>query len=193
VDLANDSTLNVKTSGRYFTVASDTNQCINYSDTLTVTVKSNPQKPTIVFDKNYLLTDTQESVQWYFNNDTIPGAVTDTLAVNDPGNYYLTVTSDSGCIAISDTRKVTILAFENPRLSDPVIYPNPAGNYIRIRSAIRGPVQLRIVSPGGDVYRNSNVLLNGNDVLDLSGMTPGLYILNIIKDEKIYSAKFIRK
>ena len=188
-----DSLLTVRSSGNYSVTATDTYRCMNFSDTLSVTVNALLPKPEIVFDKNILTTDSAGRIQWYFNNDTIPGAVNDTLAVSDPGNYYLVVTSDSGCSTVSDTLNLTILEIEYPGFPGMTVYPNPAGNFLKIKSRLIGPAWIRITRTDGTSCYTGNLNLTGNDLIDLSGLSPGYYILTVVKDEKSHTAKFIRE
>ncbi len=186
-----DSLFRVFSSGNYTVAATDSNQCRNYSDTLRVTVNPLPAKPEIASDLNYLITDNTAGIQWFFNHDSIPGAVHDTLVVTQPGNYYSIVMNDSGCYINSDTVNITELGLAERSNTDWLIYPNPAHNFLTVESRFTGPAEIYIIDMNGRLMIKKQVWLTGKDEIDLGRLAGGLYLLTIVREESIYQTKIL--
>lgn len=62
--------------------------------------------------EEWLLVTDYEDVQWYLDSLPIVGATTDSITINQSGEYYLTYTSPEGCTAFSET--VNIVFNQNP-------------------------------------------------------------------------------
>src|SRR6185295_17433057 len=78
----------------------------------TIHVYANPQPPVISLSGSDTICDGQleplscggtfgNSIQWYQDNVAIPGATDSTFTASSSGNYFVTVTSQYGCSAIS--------------------------------------------------------------------------------------------
>lgn len=113
--------INVKTSGTYYVVASDNNGCTASSNAITVTVKSKPNPvitpsgpTTICFGSSVTLSSSTAAVyQWS------TGATTKNITVSSAGVYTVTVTNGVGCSNNSAPVTVTTLT-----ATTPVITPN---------------------------------------------------------------------
>jgi hypothetical protein len=73
------------------------------------------------------------------------------------------------------------------------IYPNPATqNYVKVKSESEIS-EISIYSMSGTLIRN--LIASGNKIeyLDVSMLSPGIYIVSIKSDGKAYRQKLIRK
>ena len=152
-------------------------QCINSSDTVGITVFSNPDKPAITLSLNLLVSDADSGNQWYMDNEIIIGEVNDSLQVTSPGNYFLKVTSQAGCSVYSDTVNIAVLGLENKIEQGIRIYPNPAKNILTIKSGLKGPGKVTIMDLSGRIYLERDLIFTGKDELALRGITTGGYLL----------------
>lgn len=82
----------------------------------------------------------------------------------------------------------TIVSIDDPVQSTISVYPNPAGDYVRIYSDSKGTVTIYNVT-GQVVHISTDV--NSETILDVSGLTPGMYILNIETDKESMNTKLI--
>jgi len=133
-----------------------------------------PSLPTIsVANIQNLSTAATGSYQWYLDNKAITGATQNNYVATASGAYTLVVTNAQGC-ASSPSAAVTIAItgiFETPIIS---IYPNPTRDKITITTESKGDIEI-IDAIGISVKRFSSV--NSGDILDISSLTRGKYIL----------------
>lgn len=66
------------------------------------------------------------------------------------------------------------------------IYPNPVSSHFRVELDSKSDVKYSILSTQGKRYEA--VLLNKNS-LDVSALSPGIYILNIFQQDGKYACK----
>jgi len=128
---ATENILTVNTAGSYYAEVT-VNSCVSQTAPAEITVSGNPTVDIYVENNDIDLcigetavvtTDgSYASYQWYDDAGAIPGGIGQDLIVNASGNYYLVVTTTSGCNAQSDP--VTITVHPNPVVS--VTSTNPA-------------------------------------------------------------------
>ncbi|MBP7400747.1 MAG: T9SS type A sorting domain-containing protein [Chitinophagales bacterium] len=112
----------------------------------------------------------------------------DTLTVNTGGrtieiglpnmpNYNLGVMEKSGCDTIGNTAVNTI----NKNAIQ--LYPNPAHNYIYLKQAPLGIVQIHIA----DIYGKELLYVNQNgaDIINISSLSSGLYFITITQENEM--------
>jgi hypothetical protein len=135
------------------------------------------QKPTLptisVANIQNLSTDATGTYQWYLDNKAISGATQNKYVATASGAYSLVVTNAQGC-ASSPSAAVTIAItgiFETPIIS---IYPNPTRDKITITTESKGDIEI-IDAIGISVKRFDAV--NSGDILDISSLATGKYIL----------------
>ena len=105
---ATTQTINVTSAGSYsVTVTTSVNGCSGTSNTVMVTGDSNTVAP-ISLVNLILSTTTFSTYQWYFNGTAIPGANSMTFLPSAGGDYYVMVTTPSGCVLVSDTIPVVL-------------------------------------------------------------------------------------
>lgn len=68
-----------------------------------------------------------------------------------------------------------------------VVYPNPSSNYLVIKS--ESSVKVSLIDGLGRIVLNDSV--NGTNVLDISNLSDGVYLLNIIENKNSITKKLI--
>ncbi|ROI05607.1 MULTISPECIES: choice-of-anchor J domain-containing protein [unclassified Chryseobacterium] len=106
--------------------------------------------------------------------------------------YFRHFNSNNQIILILDTVKVTVqgnlgTSETNPG-SNPIIYPNPASDYVYLHSGSK-ITKAEVFDGTG---RKMNVVLTGNKI-DVKNLLPGNYLITITTGNKTYSQKIIKK
>ncbi|MCL8538215.1 T9SS type A sorting domain-containing protein [Chryseobacterium gallinarum] len=87
-----------------------------------------------------------------------------------------------------NTEMVLAVKDAAPKSSLFSLSPNPASDFIKINSS-QAIGKIRIYEAAG---KEVNVILN-KDVLDIRGLTPGVYLINVKTDNQNFTEKFIKK
>jgi uncharacterized repeat protein (TIGR01451 family) len=116
------------------------------------------------------------SWQWYFNNELMPGATTQTIVATQSGDYSVVTTNENDCTSSSENIFVTIGLSENN--SDEVrIYPNPIRETAFVQLP-QGIFQIRLLDATGKLARDLGNHQN-SFVLERSGLASGKYQLEL--------------
>jgi PKD repeat protein/photosystem II stability/assembly factor-like uncharacterized protein len=114
---ATDQDLIISNSGSYFLTFTDINNCTSTSEIIVITVNQNPENPLITADgattfcegnNVNLSSDTGDNIIW--SN----GLPTQNIVVTSSGDYYVTITDENNCEAISNI--ITVTVNENPEI-----------------------------------------------------------------------------
>ncbi len=73
-----------------------------------------------------------------------------------------------------------------------IIYPNPADGVLHIRSAYNENALVEIYSLSGMLVKREN-LTSGSGQIDLSGITPGMYLVKHINNMRVLHGQLIKK
>jgi hypothetical protein len=113
---------------------------------------------------------------------------------NSGANYYrLKLVSANGSFGLSQVLQIVFAGTKAMTL-----YPNPATDYVYLdfSAAHNGKAQVVIESAtGGAVYTGTQAIVAGVNHLVLNQVRPlaqGTYMIKLITDESIYTAKFIK-
>ncbi|MBX2985166.1 MAG: T9SS type A sorting domain-containing protein [Bacteroidia bacterium] len=118
------SQISADTTGIYIAKITTPNFCIFY-DTIAVSIDTTPPKPVIYQNHDTLKTDVSaKGYQWYKDNNPT-GENNNFLKITDTGIYRLTITSNAGCVAQSDTLNVFRVGVKGVERLDFKVYPNP--------------------------------------------------------------------
>ena len=112
----------------------------------------------------------------------IPGATNQTYTISQSGNFAVEVNAN-GCVDTSLCYQVIFVGNEDPfKNTDLKVYPNPAGNYliIEITSKAHKPIErtVTLIDVNGKEVL-SQALKKTSEMLDLSGLPPGIYFAKI--------------
>jgi len=176
-------------SGLYTVTATDTNYCTGTSAQFYVGLLPLPN-PLVTNVPPVLSTGTFLTYQWYFNDNKVPGANTNSIVVAHSGKYKVLVTDGNGCSNMSADSYVVGVGVNSVINKDEVkIYPNPATSIVHIDA----PAKVNVTLSGLD----GRVILQGKGVtqIDLTGLASGVYMINvydendnIIKVDKLVKA-----
>jgi hypothetical protein len=176
-----------KQSGVYYCEVTNSSGCRSYSTSQSITIMSNPPKPTFWIVGNILNTNSSAYLQWYFEGNAIPGATGMTCAVTATGNYFLVASNHFGCTSVSDTVFVT---YNNSGIADNTdaiafrLFPNPAHNKFTVEMDIieASDVILKVSDILGKILLENNY---GQQIgfirreVDISGISAGMYLITI--------------
>ncbi len=122
-----------------------------------------------------------DSYQWFFNDDSIPGADQQQLETTEPGSYTVRVSSVYGCTAESEAYLFISTEVEEEHTLGVLVVPNPFNGAARLVFALpmTSKNTVEISDPNGRLVRT----LVGNGMrelpLDGTGLSSGLYVARI--------------
>ncbi|MBA3901767.1 MAG: hypothetical protein H0X62_16460, partial [Bacteroidetes bacterium] len=130
---ASGSSISVNSPNTYSVQLSDPNNCIS---TTSFTTDFYPQLNPVIVQNGLVLSSATiaASLQWYKDNQPIPGATQQNYTITANGSYKVKTTSGDGCEEYSDFINITDVSIENHSLANNIsIYPNPAkeGFYVK--------------------------------------------------------------
>jgi hypothetical protein len=182
--------LDVKKSG-YYTGSATSTLCPNveaHSPGGFGIVIHKPQQPTITQEGDSLLASWNMG-QWFFEEDTIPGA-THWVLVPEMDGYYSFAYHEYGCPAKSEpyyfSTSTSIVDGQLPY--EVSLYPVPAGNLINIRSEHQFGA-FEIFDSFGRVVKRGDI--NGMGI-DISELAAGFYHIALRSSEGTVVKKFIK-
>jgi len=136
---------------------------------------------------------------WNFDDGNFSTAENPSHTYADSGLYNVKLLISNACSSDSITQTVHILSVPNSISTESAsvsVFPNPAGDYIYLRSEMMnsGDCFVRIYSVKGKLVLNSELNANKElNVLNISSLNDGLYIVTVCNGEKMVKAKFVRK
>ncbi|MBW8051557.1 MAG: PKD domain-containing protein [Cytophagales bacterium] len=133
------------------------------------------------FDSVLTVDTTYSSYQWLFNDDTIIiGATSQVYIASQTGLYAVWVTDANGCSGKSAQTPVIISGISDLELlSNLKIYPNPANDVLIIDANNIRLNMITMINSLGQVVIVNKPNNNNTHELDVSGLAPGLYFLQI--------------
>lgn len=185
-----------------YTVTGTFNGC---SGTQVVTVTVDPAATANITQIENLLTSTPGTAyQWYLNGIIIPGATSQSHLASQNGNYTVTTTNATGCVATSNP--FPIISFlgisKNDGTNVITIYPNPFSTSatLEIKGAVgNGNVALVVYDMVGREVKNiplsnsqSNTTQSGvSFTIDRNELSNGMYFYKVSNENGVIgSGKF---
>ena len=190
--VANGNTSNINiasVSGQYSLKVTNNFGCVTNSDNLDVTVYPTPV-PVIVRTGTTLQTaQPYTSYQWFFNNDAIGGATSDSYVFSENGAYKVRVVDVNGCEGFSNQYFVSNVGISQTAAGKAIrVYPNPTTGVVNIDAKVKIRAVLRDVT--------GKAILDARDVkqIDLGDVANGMYLLYISDmDGRLLRAEKITK
>lgn len=185
-------------TGTYTVTGTDVNSC---SNTSTVTVIVN-NLPTVTFN---LTTDSVcvnhgvlsltggSPAGGTFSGSGVTGASFN--PATGTGNYTITYTytDANGCIN-TDTENLLVsgcLSIYNETVEEVMIYPNPTESFFYLKTSTNEMYNLTIIDMSGKVvYANT---ASDAEMIDVSQLSTGVYIVKLENNQKIYRSRLIKK
>jgi len=119
----------------------------------------------------------------YTTGDGLAGNVVSTMLTDDIGRLWIGCDGLSRIDYFNSTQSID-------KLSDILIYPNPASDYIKIALPAGVFVHAEIYSPTGQLLISENV--NSGSVIDISSFSKGLYLLRIKNKGVFYTKRIVK-
>ncbi|MEI7492495.1 MAG: kelch repeat-containing protein [Bacteroidota bacterium] len=176
-----------------------TNACGNgASSSLYVKLNPVPAQPVIsMIQTDTLLSNAPFGNQWHYNNQPLPGDTLDRLYVSLSGSYYTIVTMDN---CISDTSNIIHAVAVGINDQPPFtvnIHPNPTNGklFLDFTNPIEKDFKVCMINElGASLYEAEKKVPRGESgwVVDLSGLSPGIFLLTIRSSEGIVKKKIIK-
>ncbi len=194
---ATDSSLVVDESAIFYYIATDSLGCMNYSDSVAViewldpTITIEDQTFSMgdecigSIDLSLLIETLEYTVVW----DELPNE--DEIDVDGlcTGEYNVTVTDANGCSASATVVIDSGIGIEEFDALGLTIYPNPAGEVVRIDGDFVAQ-EIRVVDERGQVV----MIVEGDQrTLNIERLAPGLYFMFMNVDGKMYKSRFVKK
>jgi len=124
------------------------------------------------------------------------GATSPSITVDNPGEYWLTVTNSYGC-ETSDTITLTISSVQVIPGTNTVVtvFPNPADQWITVRVEPRSPAKfvIELISPSGQRVYSHNLEQNQqfDHRIDVNSFASGVYILRVSSGGKWITVRLV--
>jgi hypothetical protein len=161
--------------------------------TMYVAVYEVPPKPVVTLIGNILHSNAPSGNQWYISPGTMIEGATDSIYTPvEEGTYYVKVTLNNCSSRNSNKIKFipTIIDVTN-FTSESVIYPNPsAGQFIISFGTI--PLRdatIKVFNLQGRLVYSETFQNKVEANIDLAAFPKGMYMINVITDDKIYYGK----
>jgi len=162
-----------------------------------VIVNQLPTTPIISQNGNLLTSTVENYYQWYFYDTLLNGANNQNYTVINQGTYFVEVTNQYGCSAISDSIYVLISSLSDLQTSNNVLlYPNPTSGLISLSFNVKNEsnVNIKIFDNLGQLmynkaYKNVNNRFLEN--IDLSEFKKGIYSISINVHNKIFTKHIV--
>lgn len=182
---------NISNTTTYTVTGTDGNLCEN-TDQVTVVVNTSPS-PIVNYStqSGNLYTSTYMNYQWYLNGEVINGATSKTYTPTENGSYAVEVTDNNSCTGISSEYTISdLVGVRESNILGLSIYPNPTSNELTISVQENVNIELKDIN-GKVLYSAQNI--TGENKLDMSPFTKGVYILQIDNGLNITTQKVIKQ
>ncbi len=187
---ATDSSLVVKETGVYSVkITIGAGGCIAEAEVKdTITVNTNPSVPNVSYqastDRMVTNNSGNNSRQWYFDGQPIPGATDGFYASPTPGDYQLEYTNAAGCVTISPVFTYTGVGIVNlgDNNFDFAMYPNPTNGllYLQLGKA-NGPTVCNVYNMvGKKVFSQQLTTGLTKQSISLDMLNSGIYIVELV-------------
>lgn len=153
------------------------NQGCDSIEVLNLTVTTLNPVATVSNNVN-LSTGNFTTYQWLFNGNPINNAISQNYTATQNGNYSVIVTSGA-CSDTSNIITITTIGLNELEASIS-IYPNPVNDVLYIKTTnIAGDKLSYTVCDLMGRKLTQSIITNTNQIVDLSGYAPGMYMLTI--------------
>ena len=206
-----DTVLKVKEAGTYYLELYDNDGCTAKSNSIVVGyIPGSVSKP-IISEKElgpfsalfgckgktfilYTADGAGYSYKWYKNDTLISGAIDTKYSVDLAGIYNVMISDTFGCSAKSDAATVylnTCAGVEELNAENVSVSPNPAYKYVQVdlnQMFMGGNLSLHTMD-GSLIY--SLTVNSIKETLDISGLSPGTYMIKLSRDSNFAVKKII--
>lgn len=158
-----------------------------------VEVSTSPESVDISTDGIDLMTNTAgDQYQWYFNNLEINGATNSTYTASDEGNYRVGVINGSCNEVLSEELFVTLTSNRTVNDFSLAYWPNPATDYIYLSTQSQSHLLLQLRDIDGTLLMEKETRAH-DEIINISGYSPGVYLLSIIGERQTSVIKIYKQ
>ncbi|MEX2595690.1 MAG: T9SS type A sorting domain-containing protein, partial [Salibacteraceae bacterium] len=157
------------------------------------------QIDTAVFQSNDSLFAVQSGATYQWLNcdssfQVISGATNQTFVAAINGNYACEI-SLNGCIDTTTCTSVVLTTLSEALYQKGIkIYPNPVGDFLSVEiGSLVQNANIRIRNVNGQLVYESSNLHEGNNQIDFSNWTKGVYFVRIIGDDFDWTVKIVKQ
>jgi hypothetical protein len=151
---------------------------------LTLQVFDNPTTPSISREGASTLVSSAESGnQWFLNGNKLVGETGQKITANANGLYTVQTTNSMGCLSAVSKESYGLITATNSEPIDVVIAPNPFKDYIKIEFPASFGIYSKVELLGlSSVVSKSKMHVQSGDVLSVSDLASGIYVLKITSE-----------
>ncbi|UKN02998.1 T9SS type A sorting domain-containing protein [Paracrocinitomix mangrovi] len=181
----------------YYLDGYDANGCFG-EDSIHVIVNPLPSAPAILEVGQWLISSYNSGNQWYLNGSPVAGATNDSLNWVDQaqnGSYTLLYTDANGCQSFSPSNNIIIIddiGFEENNAIEVKMYPNPTNGLLNIELG-EDIDMLFVTTLNGKVLMLEQNILSGIKQIDLSELPTGVYMIQIVKDDRVLNRRIVKQ
>ncbi|MDC0303956.1 HYR domain-containing protein [Flavobacteriales bacterium] len=183
--------ITVSSEASYWVTVTSAEGCISNSDTADVIYYDDPL-PMVISSVDGIIScsnDSASTYQWYQNGDLIVGATESYYCPIESGNYYVVITDSHGCTVSSLSEEYTY--DENSPCATGIeeygltldVFPNPSDGFFTVSYALDQQTDMlfAVYNLVGQRITEDELISRhaGTTVIDLSGVTDGIYTLRI--------------
>ncbi len=181
--------IEAKSAGNYYVTVTDNSGCTAESNHIGIIVHQSPPV-SISLSGDTLRVYNETNVQWYLNDNPIPGATQNIYIAHTFGNYTVSVTDSNGCTSFSTP--IVYTGIENINDENISIYPNPlaAGSWqLAVGNNLIG-AQIEIIDDNGRIVYQSQIK-NLHSEIDAQ-FAGGVYLLRVTNGAGVTVRKLVK-
>lgn len=180
--------INVSATGSYSVTVTDVNLCTATSNEIPIYIHPLPLV-SVYRSNDTLIAPSGLNYQWYFDDNIIVGAISNSYLATQEGIYTVIVTDSNGCAATSNA--ITITSIEEIDGNNIQVYPNPVTKELNLKWRSREIDEVMIYNLEGQlVYRAENP--TGNRI-DVSQYDSGMYVAEVRMKNRVEWIRWIKK
>jgi hypothetical protein len=136
------------------------------------------------------------SYQWYYSGSLIPGATDYYYVAITSGDYNVVCTDNNNCeveAAIFDV--LAGIASSGVEGKELRIFPNPASKSIHVSIGNNNSADhISVFNVLGEIVNTNQLTINSNEVeIDISNLSPAIYMLECTSGKIIYRTRFVKQ
>ena len=176
--------------GAYYVAASNSYGCMVNSANMYIAFLASPPYPNFYQNGNTLFcTNAGFQYQWYFNDQPISGATSQTCTIDSTGYYIVELIASNGCATPSVPYYAILQSISEYDVAEIKFYPNPVRNIIYFDTDFNQQYY-RIIDVVGNVVQEGRIEVNSINVGDLNS---AVYFIQILCPQKQHQATFVKE
>jgi len=158
----------------------------------------NPARPVISVtgqgtDEITLTSSSAAGNQWFLNGEAITGATGSSISISTFGTYTVQATIDDCVSALSEEVTLIVNSLRSQQIRELTAYPNPVENFLQVRGLSGTITNSEMIDMAGRPTTIVFEELENGHRADVSGLSPGMYMLRLQQGNKNHLLKIIKK